>query len=423
MRAPQNRRVVVVGYEISTSLGHGLERSWERAAAGESGIGWITRFDAGSYGAKAVGEIPDFDPLRYDFISERDLHHWNARFIPMTMALTWELAQKTGLRIDQSNAHRVGQLVGTAIGGTDAYQWNYDRLQDGSPLRVSPFCLPNICDNMPAGKTSMLLGFTGPVMAPATACATGNHCVAEAAKIIQRGDADAMFAGGVEMPLIPVILYGFGNMRALVSSTRNDRSVEDPTLASRPYSGDRKGFVLAEGAGMLLLASEDFAEKEGLPVLAEVAGTHMNSDAYHYTNPRQETIAVCMREAIADAGLAVDDVEYINGHGTSTQIGDKTEIASLRDVFGDRLGSIPISSNKSQIGHSLGASAAVEAALTIQGMVEGLLLPTLNLQVDPEFEGLDFVPEPRKKDHSIALSNSFGFGGPNCCIVFKKYGS
>lgn len=420
MKAPLNRRVVVVGYEVSTSLGHGLEKTWTRAAAGHSGIGWLTRFDAGAYPAKAVGEIPDFDPLGYEFLTERDVYFWNARFIPMTMALCWDVAKRVSLRIDPGNAHRIGALIGSAINGNDSYEWNLNGLRSGGALKVSPFCLPNICANMPAGKASMLLGFTGPVMAPATACATGNHCIAEAAKIIQRGDADVMFAGGVELPILPAILYGFGNMRALLNSDAGDRSLENPAYASRPYSGDRRGFVLAEGGGVLLLADLEYATKEGLPILAEVIGQHMNSDAYHYTNPRMETIAACVRGALQDAGLAIDEVGYINGHGTSTRIGDKTEVACLREVFGAQLARIPISSTKSQVGHSLGASAGVEAALTVHGMIEGTILPTLNLQIDPEFEDLDFVPQTRQTRYDIAMSNSFGFGGPNSCIVFRR---
>jgi 3-oxoacyl-[acyl-carrier-protein] synthase II len=338
------------------------------------------------------------------------------------MALCHDVARKAGLQIDESNAHRIGALIGSAINGNDSYEKNAEMASKGGPFKVSPFCLPNICANMPAGKASILLGFTGPVMAPATACATANHCIAEAAKIVQRGDADAMFAGGVEMPLLPAILYGFGNMRALLMSEDNDRSIQNPAFASRPYSADRRGFVLAEGAGILLVASLEYALEHDLPIKAEIIGQHMNSDAYHYTNPRRETITACVRGAIEDADLAVDEVEYINGHGTSTRIGDKIEIASLRDVFGAQLRNIPISSNKSQVGHSLAASAALEAAFAIQGMAEDTILPTLNLDIDPEFEDLDFVPDKaRRKAHSIAISNSFGFGGPNCCIVLKKW--
>ena len=412
----------MVGSQVSTSLGHGLEKTWSRALASESGIDWLTRFDAGNYPAKAVGEIPDFDPLSYDFFTERDIHFWNAGFIPLTMALCYDVAKDAGLEITKDNAHRVGALIGSAINGTDSYEANLNGLREGGALRVSPFCLPNICGNMPAGKASILLGFTGPVMAPATACATSNHSIAESAKIIQRGDADVMFAGGVEWPILPAILYGFGNMRALLMSEPGDRSAKNPALASRPYSGDRKGFVLAEGGGIILLASLDFARKHDMPIWAEIAGQHMNSDAYHYTKPKTLTVAACVRGAIEDAGIAVDEIGYINGHGTSTYIGDKTEIACLREVFGSVLTKIPISSNKSQFGHSLAASAALEAAMTVKGLTDGIILPTLNLQVDESFCDLDFVPSgPRKIDVDFAISNSFGFGGPNCCIVFKRF--
>ncbi len=422
MRKPDNKRVVIVACEVSTALGHGLEKTWGRAKAGMSGIDWLSRFDSGGYPVKVAGEIPDFDPLSYDFLTERELHLWNAAFIPLVMALSSDLIKKVGLEIDQTNAHRIGSLVGSAMNGNDAYQKNLEALSAGSPLKVSPFCLPNICANMPGGKTSMLLGFAGPVMSPATACATGNHCIAESAKIIQRGDADLMFAGGVELPLLPVIYYGFGNMRALIATRENDRAGVDPRLASRPYSGDRKGFVLSEGAGLLLLSSLDYAQEKGLPILAEVLGQHMNSDAHHYTNPKQEAIARCVQGALEDADIAVDEVDYINGHGTSTKVGDKVEVAGLRQVFGQRLKGIPISSNKSQVGHSLAAAAAIEAALIIQGMQEDVILPTLNLEVDPEFHDLDFVPTTlRDRPVEIALSNSFGFGGTNCCIVFKRW--
>jgi 3-oxoacyl-[acyl-carrier-protein] synthase II len=423
MRKPENRRVVVVGCEVSTALGHGLRTTWERALRGESGIGWLTRFDTGGYSVKVAGEIPDFDPLSYDFLTERELHFWHAGFIPLTMALSYDLARKVGLTIDERNAFRIGGLVGSAMNGNDAFQKNLEALSTGSPLKVSPFCLPNICANMPIDKASMLLGFKGPTLSPATACATGNHCIAEASKIIQRGDADVMFAGGVELPLLPVVYYGFGNMRALIATRDGDRAFDNPAAASRPYSKDRKGFVLSEGAGLLMLASLEYATSNGFPILAEVAGVHMNSDARHYTNPNRDTIAACAEGALRDAEIAPDEVQYINGHGTSTKIGDGTEIDCLRAVFGSHLRHIPISSNKSQLGHSLAASAAIEAALTIQGMLEGAILPTLNLTPDPAFDDLDFVPDtPRQATIDIALSNSFGFGGTNCCIVFKRLG-
>jgi 3-oxoacyl-[acyl-carrier-protein] synthase II len=422
MRKPENRRVVVVGCEVSTPLGHGLDTSWTRAVRCESGIGWLSRFDAADYAVKVAGEIPDFDPLSYDFITERERHFWHAEFIPLVMALSHDLVENAGIVIDDRNAHRIGALVGSAMNGNDAFQKNLNSLRIGGPLKVSPFCLPNICGNMPVGKTAMLLGLKGPTMSPATACATGNHCIAESAKIIQRGDADIMIAGGVDLPLLPVVYYGFGNMRALVVTREGDRAYRDPALASRPFSRDRKGFVLSEGAGLLLLSSLENAMEMELPILAEIAGVYMNSDAYHYTNPLESAIAACAEGALRDAELTPRDVDYINAHGTSTKIGDETEVACLRQVFGAHLESVPISSNKSQIGHALAASAAIEASFIIRGMQENILLPTLNYDPDPAFETLDFVPNrPRRQQVDVALSNSFGFGGTNCCIVLKRW--
>ena len=424
MKRPQNHRVVVCACEVSTALGHGLEKTFARAEAGQSGIRLLSRFDPGGYAVNTAGEIPDFEPSSYEFLTDRELHLWHAGFLPLVMALSFDLVKKSGLKITEKNADRIGSLVGSAMNGNDAFQKNLKALLDGSPLKVSPFCLPNICANMPGGKASMLLGYRGPVMSPATACATGNHCIAEASKIIQRGDADAMFAGGVELPLLPVIYYGFGNMRALFTRKDGDRAEGNPALASRPYSADRRGFVLAEGAGLLLLASLSFAEENGLPVLAEIVGTHMNSDAMHYTNPNVDAIARCVEKAVVDADLTLDDIEYINGHGTSTKVGDGTEMDCLRKVFGARLPRIPVSSNKSQLGHSLAASAAVEAALTVTGMQRGILLPTINYVPDPSNADFDFVPnEKRCRSVDIALSNSFGFGGTNCCLVFKRWGA
>lgn len=423
MKKAANHRVVICACEVSTSLGHGLEATFAAALAGESGIRLLSRFDPGEYGVKTAGEIPDFKPSDYDFLTDRELHLWHAGFVPLVMALSFDLVQKSGLVINEQNADRIGSIVGSAMNGNDAFQKNLLALTAGSSLKVSPFCLPNICANMPGGKASMLLGYRGPTMSLATACASGNHCIAEAAKIIQRGDADAMFAGGVDLPLLPVIVYGFGNMRALFTHKEGDRAASDPGQSSRPYSLDRRGFVLSEGAGLLLLSSLPFAEENDLPVLAEIIGQHMNADALHYTNPSVDSISRCVERAVEDADLTLEDIEYINGHGTSTKVGDGGEIECLRKVFGSRLPRIPVSSNKSQLGHSLAASAAIEAALTVTGMKREVLLPTINYVPDPQNADLDFVPnQKRNRKVDIALSNSFGFGGTNCCLVFKRWG-
>ena len=288
------------------------------------------------------------------------------------------------------------------------------------PLKVSPYLLPNVCANLPAGKAGMLLGFTGPIFSPQGACASGNHAIGIAARMIRDGDCDFVLAGGVETCLVPEIIQGFSNMLATIKVGPKDRAAEDPTQASRPFSVDRKGFVLAEGAGVLVLAAEEAVRAHGLKALAEIKGVGWNSDAHHFTRPNADTIVDAINEAIDDAELSPADIDAINAHGTSTPTGDATEVHCLRRVFADRLSLIPVVANKSQVGHSLGASAAIEAALTVEGMARGVLLPTVNHLPDPEFADLDVVPNvPRRQAHELVLSNSFGFGGTNCCIVFR----
>jgi len=266
----------------------------------------------------------------------------------------------------------------------------------------------------------MLLGFTGPIFSPQGACASGNHAIGIGSRMIRDGDCDFVLAGGVDMPLMPEIIQGFANMSATIKINERDRAFTDPGQASRPFSIDSKGFVLSEGGGVLVLAAEEMLAANGLTSGAEVLGVGWTSDAHHFIRPNKKTVIRSIVEAIDDAGLTPADIAYINAHGTSTPTGDAAEIECLRTVFGDRLGDIPISSNKSQIGHTLGAAAAIEAALTIEGMRQGVMLPTINYLHDPQFDGLDFVPNTaRRQHHEISLSNAFGFGGTNCCIVFR----
>jgi len=267
----------------------------------------------------------------------------------------------------------------------------------------------------------MLEGFTGPIFSPQGACASGNHAIGIGARMIRDGDCDVALVGGVDTCLVPEIVHGFANMLATISIGPKDRAFEDPRQASRPFSIDRKGMVLSEGGGVLVLAADDIVATHGLNARAEVMGIGWTSDAFHFTQPNEATIVRAIREAIDDAGLLPDDIQYVNAHGTSTPKGDLTEIECLRSVFGPRIGQIPVSSNKSQIGHSLGASAAIEAALTIEGMQQGLILPTINHLPDPQFDDIDVVPGPqaRPQVHEIVLSNAFGFGGTNCCVVMR----
>jgi 3-oxoacyl-[acyl-carrier-protein] synthase II len=295
-----------------------------------------------------------------------------------------------------------------------------DNYVNRGPYKVSPYLLPNVCANLPAGKAGMLMGFTGPIFSPQGACASGNHAIAVGARMIRDGDCDFVLAGGVETCLVPEIIQGFANMLATIKVGPKDRAAEDPRQASRPFSLDRKGFVLAEGACALVLVAEDALHSLGLTPLAEVAGIGWNSDAHHFTRPNATTIVRAMHDAIDDAELSPEDIGAINAHGTSTPTGDGTEVECLRTVFGSRVSKIPVSANKSQVGHSLGASAAIEAAFSIEAMRNGIVLPTVNHIPDPSFNDIDVVPNmARKHAHEFVLSNSFGFGGTNCCIVFR----
>lgn len=419
MRAPLNRKVYVVGYDVATALGSTLESTWERAVRGEAGFRRVTRCATESR-SNVVGEIPDWRPESLDFVKPRDACSWNADFVFLTMALCQRALAHAGLAMDGRTGPRTACLVGSALNGSDAMRIAVESLAREGPTKVSPYLLPNLCANVPAGKAGMLLGFTGPIFSPQGACASGNHAIAIGARMIRDGDCDFVLAGGVETCLIPEIIQGFSNMWATIKVTEGDRAFADPTQASRPFSVDRKGFVMAEGGGILVLAADAAVAEHGLKPLAEVAGVGWTSDAHHFTMPNEATIVRAVREAIDDAGLDPADIDAINAHGTSTPKGDAAEVASLRAVFGQSLGRIPISANKSQVGHTLGAAAAVEAVLGIEAMREGLLLPTVNHIPDPAFDDIDVVPNrARRQAQEFLLSNAFGFGGTNCCVVFR----
>ncbi len=419
MKAPKNRRVFVIGYGAATPLGRTFPLTWERAVKGEAGFRRITRCAVRTL-SHVVGEIPDWDPLRLGLADEKSVYNWNAAFVLLTVAVCREALEHAGLVMDRHTAPKTACLIGSAINGSDAFRAAVENLRDRGPLKVSPYLLPNICANLPAGKAAMALGFTGPIFSPQGACASANYALAIGARLIRDGDSDFALAGGVDMPIIPEIIHGFANMNATLKIHPYDRAHDDPSLASRPFSRDRKGFVVAEGAGVLVLAAEEAVRAHGLKARAEVLGIGWSADAHHFTRPHNQTVIRAIEEAVDDAGLAPADIEYVNAHGTSTMAGDSAEIDCLRSVFGGCLERIPISSNKSQIGHSLGAAAAIENVLTIAGMEEGIMLPTINYLPDPDFDGLDFVPDTaRRQRHGIALSNAFGFGGTNCCIVFR----
>ena len=419
MKAPLNRKVYVLGYGAATSLGNTFAATWEACRAGRAGFRRITRCDVATR-SNVVGEIPDWDPAGLEYVSRKEASLWDAAYVFLTMEVCREALANAGLVIDNQTGPRTGCLIGSALNGADSYRIAMDNYVNRGPLKVSPYLLPNLCANLPAGKAGMLLGFTGPIFSPQGACASGNHAIGIGARMIRDGDCDFVLAGGVETCLVPEIIQGFANMLATIKVGPKDRAATDPAQASRPFSIDRKGFVLAEGAGVVVLAAEEAARSLGLAPKAEVAGIGWNSDAHHFTRPNPATIIRAINDAIDDACISPGEIGAINAHGTSTPTGDATEVDCLRAVFGRGLPKIPLSANKSQVGHSLGASAAIEAALAIEAMTRGIVLPTVNYLPDPAFGDLDVVPgEFRKHTHEFVLSNSFGFGGTNCCVVFR----
>jgi 3-oxoacyl-[acyl-carrier-protein] synthase II len=419
MKAPKNRRVFVVGYDAATALGNTFAKTWQGAVDGLAGFRRLTRCESTSR-SNVVGEIPDWDPDRLPYVNRKESSLWNAAYVFLTMEVCRNALLHAGLEINGETGPRTGCLIGSALNGTDSFRIAMDNYVNKGPLKVSPYLLPNVCANLPGGKAGILLGFTGPIFSPQGACASGNHAIGIGARMIRDGDCDFVLAGGVETCLVPEIIQGFSNMQATIKVGPNDRAAADPTQASRPFSLDRKGFVLSEGAGVLVLAAEEAVLSLGLTPRAEVAGVGWNSDALHFTRPNSTTIIRAMHDAIDDAEISPADIGTVNAHGTSTPTGDGTEVDCLRAVFGKNLAKIPVSSNKSQVGHSLGASAAIEAALAIEAMRQGIVLPTVNHIPDPHFSDLDVVPNTaRKHAHEFVLSNSFGFGGTNCCIVFR----
>ena len=417
MRAPSNRRVFVVGLAACTPLGATLERSWERAVAGEAGFRDLTRCSMAT--RTVVGEIPDLDLSDYEFATPKEQYNWNAGFVLLTMALCEQALRDAGLLMAGEIGPRTACLVGSAINGGDALRVAVEDLRTSGPNRVSPFLLPNVCANVPAGKAGALLGFTGPVFSPQGACASGNHAIGIGARMLRDGDADFALVGGVDMPLFPEIIQGFSNMNATITLKPTDRAWDSPGQVSRPFSVDRKGFVLAEGGAMLVLAAEDVMRTHGIEPRAEVAGIGWTSDAYHFTRPNQTTIVAAMRQAIEDAGLKPSDIGCLNAHGTSTRTGDRVETLCLREVFGNELEHLPITANKSQMGHSLGAAAAIEAVFSVRALQQQIVLPTINYLPDPEAQDLQVVQQTQPLAHEFVLSDAFGFGGTNCCVVLR----
>ena len=398
-----------------TPLGVSTDESWDGLIAGRPGIKKITQFDASAFPTQIAGEVVGFNPE--DHIEPKEIKKMD-RFIHFALAAASMAMKDSGLKITAENAERTGVIVGSGMGGLHAIEHYHSVYLEKGPRRISPFFIPMLIVNLAAGQISIRFGAKGPNSAPATACATGSHSIGDAFKIIQRGDADAMIAGGTEAVITPLGIGGFNSMKAL--STRN----HEPDKASRPFDIDRDGFIMGEGAGILILESLESATDRGARIYAEVAGYGMTADAYHITSPSPggEGAARCMELALKDAGVLASDIEYINAHGTSTKYGDELETIAIKTVFREHAYKLCISSTKSMTGHLLGAAGGVEAVITILCMHHDNVPPTINLDnPDPECD-LDYIPhKARKISVNYALTNSFGFGGTNACLVFKKF--
>jgi 3-oxoacyl-[acyl-carrier-protein] synthase II len=413
MRAYQARRVVVTGLGLVTPLGIGVEKTWKALCAGQSGIRRITKFDPAEYACQIAGEVVEFDPAVY--VEKKEIKKMDT-FIHFAVAASQMAVDDAGLKITEENMDRVGVYIGAGIGGLPAIEQYHTVLRDRGPDRVSPFFIPMVIINLASGQVAMRFGARGPNSCAVTACATGNHCIGDAFRIIQRGEADVMLAGGTEATITPLAVAGFSAAKAL--SRRN----HEPARASRPFDRDRDGFVLGEGAGVVVLEERETAIRRGARIYAELAGYAMTSDAYHITAPPEdgEGAVRCMRLALADADVAREDVGYINAHGTST-FADKVETHAIKQVFGEAAYRIPVSSTKSMTGHLLGAAGGVEAVFSVLAIHRSMVPPTTNQDnPDPECD-LDYVPgHARPASVGVALSNSFGFGGVNACLVFKR---
>ena len=408
------RRVVITGLGAVTPLGVGVPHSWKALLSGVSGIGRITRFDASAYPSQIAGEVKDFDPAAY--IEKKEIKKMDT-FIHYAVAASQEAVDDAALIVNEQNAERVGVYIGAGIGGLPAIEQYHHVLNDKGPGRVSPFFIPMVIINLASGQVAIRFGAKGPNSCAVTACATGNHCIGDAMRIIQRGEADVMLAGGAESTICPLALAGFAAAKAL--SKRND----DPTRASRPFDRDRDGFVIGEGAGVVVLEELEHARGRGARIYGELAGYAMTSDAFHITAPPDDGAGAvtCMEKAIRDAGIVKQDIGYINAHGTST-FADKIETQVIKTVFGDVAYRLPVSSTKSMTGHLLGAAGGIEAVFTTLALYHGMLPPTINLEnPDPECD-LDYIPgQARPTALKAAMSNAFGFGGVNACLVMKHY--
>ncbi|MGB7924686.1 MAG: beta-ketoacyl-ACP synthase II [Pyrinomonadaceae bacterium] len=409
------RRVVVTGLGLVTPVGHTVEATWSALMAGRSGVDYIKKFDTEKFAVKFAAEIKDFNPL--DYVEKKEARKMGA-FIHYAIAASDEAMRDSGLKVTDENSEQVGTYISSGIGDFWAIEREHSKLLNDGPSRVSPFFIPSAIVNLAAGQVSIRIGAKGPNSATATACSAGAHAIGDSFKIIQRGDADAMICGGAESAITPMSVAGFAAMRAL--STRND----DPVRASRPFERDRDGFVIGEGAGLMVLEELETARQRGARIYAEIVGYGMTADAFHITMPDETGSGAIrvMQKALKDAGAQPEEVDYINAHGTSTPYNDKFETLAIKKTFNEHAYKLAVSSTKSMTGHLLGAAGGIEGVFSVLAIHHSWLPPTINyVNVDPDCD-LDYVPnEPREREVRYALSNSFGFGGTNAALLFKRY--
>jgi len=409
------RRVVVTGMGVVSPIGIGVEEFKKGLFSGKSGVRRITLFDPSSYRSQIAGEVRDFDPRKY--LSPKEIKRMD-RFTQFGMVAAEEAIKQAEINFEEEDTSRMGVLVGSGVGGLSTIEREEGNLLRGGPQKVSPFLVPMLITDIASAQIAIRYRLSGPNLSISTACATGNHSIGEAFRVIQRGEADLMIAGGAEAAITPLGLAGFCSMRAL--STRN----EEPEKASRPFDRERDGFVIGEGAGVVVLEELNRARKRGATILGEIIGFGMTADAYHITQPIQDGrgIKEAMLRALKDAGLSPREVDYINAHGTSTPLNDRIETQAIKDLFGEHAYRVPVSSTKSMTGHLLGATGGVELIACLLALNEGVVPPTINYEnPDPECD-LDYVPnKARKLNIKIALSNSMGFGGHNAVLIVKKY--
>lgn len=407
-------RVVVTGMGVVTALGRDLDTFWNNITHGKSGVSHVESFDVSEYPTQIAASVKDFNPE--DYIDRKEARKMD-RFVQLAVAATSSALRDSGLNIaEDTDPERVGVMIGSGIGGLGTWEDQHNILLQKGPKRVSPFFIPMMIANMASGHVSILYGAKGPNSTAVTACATGTHSIGDSYKLIQRGDADVMICGGAEATIRPTGMAGFCSMRAM--STRND----EPEKASRPFDSGRDGFVMGEGSGILILESLEHAQKRGAKIYAEVLGYGLSADAHHMTEPDPNGPERCMKMAMRDAGIEPQEVDYINAHGTSTPVGDRSETIAIKNALGDHAYKVAISSTKSMTGHLLGAAGGVEAVICGLTLQNGVIAPTINLDnPDPECD-LDYVPnEARQCDVQVAMSNSFGFGGHNATIILKKF--